>query len=273
MGWTAGASGTLNFPSVTEQDSLNIAFIGGTDSSGGAGIAADRQTVLRLGHFPVPIISAITLQNGKRNIRSFDLPEEALRRQLYELTKIPIHGLKIGMLPDAKAVKIVAELIRQLRFHPVVLDPVLLSSSGHFLIDKEGWDTIRHILLPLVDLVTPNLEEAKRMPEYTSTDSNMCLAPEKLANNWLKLGVKSVLIKGGHAQGKYSTDFLFKTDQTPVAYRWKRINGGTQIRGTGCRLASAITCHWAQSADLEQSINNAGVYLQAYIHAEVGLSA
>jgi len=256
---------------VTNQHSLNIAFIGGTDSSGGAGIAADKQTVLRLGHFPIPIVSAITLQNRITGLRSFALPEEGLRSQFSELTQIPIHGLKIGMLPDVKAVKIVADLIQQNRYFPVVLDPVLLSSSGHSLIDSEGWNAIRQILLPLVDLATPNLNEAQKMCDHSSKS----IGPDadKLGKEWLKLGVQSVLIKGGHATGEYSTDFLFRKDQPPVAYPWKRLGGGTQVRGTGCRLATGIACHWAQSGDLEKSITKAGKYLQGYIKAELALSS
>ncbi len=256
---------------MTNQDSLNIAFIGGTDSSGGAGVAADKQTVLRLGHFPIPIVSAITLQNGKTCLRSFALPEEGLRSQFPELTQVPIHGLKIGMLPDAKAVKIVAELIQQHQFYPIVLDPVLLSSSGHSLIDEEGWDAIRHGLLPLVDLATPNLVEAQKMCAHSSKPTEP--DAEKLGEEWLQLGVESVLIKGGHAAGEYSTDFLFRKDQPPVAYPWKRQRWGTEVRGTGCRLATGIACHWAQSGDLEQSIKEAGKYLQEYIQAELALSS
>jgi len=256
---------------VTNQDSLKIAFIGGTDSSGGAGIAADKQTVLRLGHFPIPIVSAITLQNGKTGLRSFALPEEGLRSQFSELAQMPIHGLKIGMLPDAKTVKIVAELIQKNRYSPVVLDPVLLSSSGHSLIDEEGWNAIRHALLPLVDLATPNLEEAQKMCAHSSKPTEP--DSEKLGREWLKLGVQSVLIKGGHATGEYSTDFLFRKNQPSVAYPWKRLSGGTQVRGTGCRLATGIACHWAQSGDLEKSITKAGKYLQGYIKAELALSS
>jgi len=271
MAWTVGVSDTPSSPCVTRQDSLNIAFIGGTDSSGGAGIAADQQTVLRLGHFPIPVISAITLQNGKQGIRSFALPEEGLRSQFSELTKVPIHGLKIGMLPDAKAVKVVTELIHQHRFPLVILDPVLLSSSGHFLIDEEGWDAVRHILLPLVDLATPNLEEAQRMCDHTSNNTEP--DPEKLGKTWLQLGVKSVLIKGGHGQGEHCTDFLFRNDQPTLTYPWKRLIGGTQVRGTGCRLATGIACHWAQSGELEQAVKEAGKYLQGYIQAELALSS
>jgi len=256
---------------VTNQHSLNIAFIGGTDSSGGAGIAADKQTVLRLGHFPIPIVSAITLQNRKTGLRSFALPEEGLRSQFSELTQVPIHGLKIGMLPDVKAVKIVAELIQQNRYFPVVLDPVHFSSSGHSLIDSEGWNAIRHILLPLVDLATPNLVEAQRMCAHSSINTEP--DAEKLGKDLLQLGVEAVLIKGGHAEGEYSTDFLFRKNQPPVAYPWKRLRGGTQVRGTGCRLATGIACHWSQSGDLEQSIKKAGRYLQGYIQAELALSS
>ena len=200
------------------------------------------------------LVSAITLQNTNKGIRIFEVPTEGLNSQFSDLVREPVHGLKIGMLPNANAVEMVSKLLQRQKFFPVVLDPLFKSSSEHPLIDQGGWNAIKHTLLPQVDLVTPNLLEAKQMlcMEHDNPE------PSRLAEGWIGLGTNALLIKGGHGKGEYSVDFLYNMKGLSTQFKWKRVEGGTNIRGTGCRLSTAITCHWAMTGNLEQSIRRGG---------------
>ncbi len=265
MEWMDGVE---NFPTLYLVDNLKnllIAAIGGSDSSGGAGISVDESVILGHGCIPKCTISAITAQFNPGRIRITEIPGPGLRSQLESLLDHDLHAIKIGMLPNEESIDLAVDFVIRSSCPIVIVDPVRKTSSGHSLISNQGWDTLRTRLLPLADLITPNLEEAKFLVDCKSSKENV----HKLGNACLELGARSVLIKGGHACGEESNDLLFQTQHHPISYRWPRVEGGTSVRGTGCRLAASIACHWATSNDLPSSIEKAGNYVQEYISGQV----
>lgn len=239
-----------------------VALIGGTDSSGSSGLDADFETARRLGCHPLGVITAITSQPQDLPIHILSLPAEALNRQLNDLLDQNLQSVKIGMLPDEESVETVIGFLQHCSCKKVILDPVMKTSSGQTLISPKGLLAMKDRMLHLVSLLTPNLEEARILAgaeNGVATDRNW------LADQCLLLGSQAVLIKGGHGDESDSIDLLVERERERVFLRWPRIQGGTQVRGTGCRLASAIACHWSEQTTLDSAVKRAGQYLQQYL--------
>ena len=241
---------------------INIAIIGGTDSSGGAGLGADQKTILDHNCSPYSVISAITFQNSSK-VRIHPLPRLGLKSQLDSLSELTLDAIKIGMLADESSVLEVLEFIKKFPDSKVILDPVRFSSSGFELMTTKAWIALKERLLPLLDLITPNMEEAKLL---VGAGINERISSLDLAKKCLALGAQAVLLKGGHVDDpKICTDILAQQKEGPELFKYPRIDGGTEVRGTGCRLASAIACHWAKKGELLPAVKGAGEYLQNYI--------
>jgi hydroxymethylpyrimidine/phosphomethylpyrimidine kinase len=247
---------------VDKSTSKNIGIIGGTDSSMGSGLSADEETIYELGDNPLTVISAITQQYNSSKIRIHAVPALGLESQLDGLLQEELDAIKIGMLPDESSVRKVGEFLNKSSCKKVILDPVKMTSNGHSLITDEGWECLIKDLIPRVNLVTPNIQEACKLLNINNSEK---ISPISLANECSKLGARSILLKGGHAGGEQSTDLLVEGTSPVIEYKWERITGGTEVRGTGCRLASAISCNWAKTNHLPISIKKAGKYLQNYI--------
>ena len=242
--------------------SKKIGIIGGTDSSGGSGLFADKETIYELGDRPFAVISAITQQCNSSKIRIHAVPALGLESQLDGLLQEELDAIKIGMLPDESSVRKVGEFLNKSSCKKVILDPVQMTSNGHSLISAKGWECLIQDLIPRVNLVTPNLQDARKL--LTINDSEK-ISPTSLIKECSKLGAQSILLKGGHGGGEESTDLLLEGKNPVIEYKWERITGGTEVRGTGCRLASAISCNWAKTKELPISVKEAGKYLQNYI--------
>ena len=241
---------------------INIAIIGGTDSSGGAGLGADQKTILDHNCIPHSSISAITFQNSSK-VRIHPLPRLGLKSQLDSISEHTLDAIKIGMLPDESSVLEVLEFIKKFPDSKVILDPVRFSSSGFELMTTQSWTALKERLLLNLDLITPNVEEAKLL---VGADINESISSLDLAKKCLSLGAHAVLLKGGHDDDpKTCTDILAQQKEEPEVLKYPRIDGGTEVRGTGCRLASAIACHWAKTRELLPAVEGAGQYLQNYI--------
>lgn len=241
---------------------INIAIIGGTDSSGGAGLGADQKTILDHNCIPHSAISAITLQNSS-NVRIHPLPRLGLKSQLDSLTELSLDAIKIGMLPNESSVHEVLDFIKKIPDSKVILDPVRFSSSGFELITPNGWTALKERILPHLDLITPNIDEAKLL---VGINKNEGIPFIDLAEKCLELSAHSVLLKGGHDDDpEICTDILVQKGKKPVLFKNPRIHGGTKVRGTGCRLASAIACHWTKTEELSSAFIGARKYLQDYI--------
>jgi hydroxymethylpyrimidine kinase/phosphomethylpyrimidine kinase len=224
--------------------------IAGSDSGAGAGIQADLKTFHQFGVFGTTVIVALTAQNT-RGVRAAEtVPEAMVAAQLAALAEdLPPAALKTGMLAEVSIVRLVGKTIREQGWSPLVVDPVMVSTSGHRLLSPEAEDVIRESLLPLAALVTPNLDEAAILTGRAVHDeASMQRAGETL----LDFGAKAALVKGGHLAGKGITDLLV-TAGGVRAFHHDRIET-TSSHGTGCTLSAAVTAGLALGRDLEEAV-------------------
>lgn len=238
-----------------------ILVVAGTDSSGGAGLSRDIAMAESLHCSVSPVVTSVTVQTNKALLASHAIPPKIIAAQIKAAFdpagQIP-KAIKIGMIGTPEAAE---SLARSLPTGvPIVLDPVLKSSSGGALMSLETLAP----LLPMVTLLTPNLEESARL-------SGICYSPEDppdfaeielQAQRILDRGVAAVLIKGGHGLGACSTDHLF-TAHTHLAFSASRL--AISKRGTGCSLATALACALAQGKSLEEACSRAKSQLTRWI--------
>ncbi|MEO6030941.1 MAG: bifunctional hydroxymethylpyrimidine kinase/phosphomethylpyrimidine kinase [Burkholderiaceae bacterium] len=244
-----------------------ILSIAGSDSGGGAGIQADLKTAAALGCYGMTAITAITAQNtqGVRAIHA--LPAELLAQQIDAVVEdIGVDAVKIGMLHDPAVVHVVAAAIRRHGFEHVVLDPVMVATSGDRLIAEETAAVLVRELFPLASLVTPNLDEAAWLLGRRIDGAAQL---EAAARGLQALGARAVLLKGGHLPGARLTDVLVLADAPPgSALHWhsERV-ASRNTHGTGCTLSTAIACHLALGEPLAEAVRQARDYvLQALVH-------
>ena len=225
-----------------------VIVIGGTDSSGGAGLSRDIATLASLGVKALPVVSAVTAQTDQHVEHIQHLSVDLIEAQLACAFKSDeIGAIKIGMLGTAQIVTLIADMLSEFAHAPIVLDPVLISSSGTRLLDVEAEDVLRHRLMPLCEVVTPNLLEAAMLTGVPVGDCATTL--EKQAFHFRAMGVPNVLIKGGHSTGEVVVDALFDALGDKVEFSQIRQLGS--MRGTGCMLGSAIAGQMAQGASLK----------------------
>jgi hydroxymethylpyrimidine/phosphomethylpyrimidine kinase len=241
--------------------------IAGSDSGGGAGIQADLKTFHQFGVFGTSVIVALTAQNTK-GVRAVDIVSEAMvAAQLAALAEdLPPAALKTGMLADAAHVRLVARTIREYRWSPLVLDPVMVASSGDRLLTTEAEDVVRETLVPLAALVTPNLDEAAILTGRAVHD---VATMERAGESLLRLGAGAALVKGGHLASDELTDVLV----TPTGVRhFRRARLKTSsTHGTGCTLSAAVTAGLALGRELETAVSDALEYVHRAIAAAPGL--
>ncbi|MDP4300390.1 bifunctional hydroxymethylpyrimidine kinase/phosphomethylpyrimidine kinase [Leptothrix discophora] len=237
-----------------------VLSIAGSDSGGGAGIQADLKTMAALGCYGMTAITAITAQNtvGVRAIHA--LPPDVLAAQIDAVVEdIGVDAVKIGMLHDPAVVQVVADAIRRHGLGRVVLDPVMVATSGDRLIAEATVAVLVRELFPLVSVITPNLDEAELLLGRRIDGLD---ALEDAARALLALGAPAVLLKGGHLPGDVVEDLLLTgpADRTPLRLRSPRI-ASRNVHGTGCTLSSAIACHLALGLDLPQAVQSARAYI------------
>lgn len=235
-----------------------VLSIAGSDSGGGAGIQADLKTFSALGCYGMTAITAITAQNtlGVRGIHG--IPADMLKAQIDAVVQdIGVDAVKIGMLHAPDVVQVVAQAIREYGIGHVVLDPVMVATSGDKLIHDETVDVLVRELFPLASVITPNLDEAGWLIGRKIVNvSEMEPAVQAL----LKMGAQRVLLKGGHLPGDWVVDLLAGKDGLRKELGSQRIqthNG----HGTGCTLSSAIAAHLALGFDLEAAVESARTYI------------
>ena len=237
-----------------------VLSIAGSDSGGGAGIQADLKTFAALGCFGMTAITALTAQNtlGVRSIHA--VPLDILRDQIDAVVEdIGVDAVKIGMLHSAATVREVAGALQRHALRTVVLDPVMIATSGAVLIDEQAVDVLVRELFPLVSVITPNLDEAALLvKEPLQTEADM----EKAARRLLEMGAPAVLLKGGHLAGDTVSDLLLTRDAPPLWLRGRRI-ATPNTHGTGCTLSSAIASHLALGTDLEQAVRQSRDFVRS----------
>ncbi len=237
----------------------NVLTIAGSDSSGGAGIQADLKTFAALRIYGASAITAVTVQNTQGVRAVHHVPPDIIAGQIAAVfDDLEIAAVKIGMIGDAGAIEAVAASL-ELRdsLPPVVLDPVMVSASGDALLAEGADEALKRRLLPMADLLTPNLPEAARLlgAERADDEAQMRDQAERLAG----MGPKAVLVKGGHGTGDEALDILFDGEQF-ARYTALRI-ATKNVHGTGCTLSSAIAAHIAHGRPMAEAVRQAKTYL------------
>jgi hydroxymethylpyrimidine/phosphomethylpyrimidine kinase len=220
-----------------------VLVIGGSDSSGGAGISRDLEALHDMNVRGVAVVTAVTAQTNT-SVRSINLvPQGTIRDQIETaLSSNRIHAIKIGMLGTRRAVEAVAFSLPVRSEVPIVLDPVLAASSGRALADDDARVALVELLFPRATLITPNaVEAAALLGEAAVTDA---VTLESYALRLIDDGPRSVMLKGGHAEGEDCVDILVSADREVARLSGPRLRG--TLRGTGCALASAIAAGLAR---------------------------
>ncbi len=234
-----------------------ILIIAGSDSGGGAGIQGDIKTVTCLGGYAATAITALTAQNTLGVFAIHDVPEDFIAQQIkLVLDDIGADALKTGMLNKESVIDVVADTISAYPDIPLVLDPVMFAKGGAALLQTSALTALKEKLIPLATIITPNIPEAEYLAEMNiNTVADMHIAAQKI----FALGCKSVLLKGGHLEGKIVTDLLL-TENSETIFEQPRINS-KNTHGTGCALASAIATGIAQKLPLEEAVSRARSYV------------
>ena len=245
-----------------------VLVVGGSDSSGGAGIQADLKTITALGGYAASAITALTAQNTVEVSEVMGVPARMVSAQIRSVvTDIGVDVIKTGMLHSASIVATVGESCRSLVPRvQLIVDPVIVSSTGHELLSAEGRETLVEQLLPRASLVTPNVPEAELL---TGVQIREVGDLGKAADVFLALGAGAVLMKGGHLEGDRILDLLRTADGTEVAFESERIDTRS-THGTGCTLASAIAAGVAEGLTLRDSIQQARDFVHEAIRTAPG---
>ena len=243
-----------------------VLSIAGSDSSGGAGIQADLKTFSALGVYGTTAITAITAQNTLGVHAQHPIPAEMVYNQIVAvLDDLHPSFVKIGMLSNPEIVMAVADALSKYPLS-IVLDPVMVSSSGHRLLSVEAQEVIKQKLLPMATLITPNLPE---MEALTGFPLSTYKEKEKAARGLMNSGAKAILLKGGHEEGEVKTDILFSNSATGIQSTLftSETVATRNIHGTGCTLSSAITAFLARGLALEEAIVEAKKYISNAIQS------
>jgi hydroxymethylpyrimidine/phosphomethylpyrimidine kinase len=238
--------------------------IAGSDSSGGAGIQADLKTFAALGVYGASVIAALTAQNTKGVTGIHDVPADFIKAQIDAVfSDLDVTAVKIGMLSRAVAIEAVAQGLSQHGAKNIVLDPVMIATSGDRLLADNAVAALRNELIPMALVVTPNLPEAAALTGASIARNEREM--EIQAREILALGACNVLIKGGHGNGAESVDLLVGEGDV-IRLSARRI-ATRNTHGTGCTLSSAIAARLAQGLDLAAAAHDAKAYVTAAIAA------
>ena len=244
-----------------------VLTIAGSDSGGGAGIQADIKAISATGSYACSVITALTAQNTQGVSGIYPISSEFVEQQLDAVfSDLNVIAVKIGMLSDSDVIHSVAKKIKQYKPQYLVVDPVMVATSGDLLLQASAIESLKSELLPLADVITPNLPEAAALigTKVPQNEDEMV----DMINELRQLGAKSVLLKGGHLEDdSNSTDLLICTD-TVERLSTARIET-RNTHGTGCTLSSAIASYLAQGHELQAAVTLGKHYItQAIIHAD-----
>jgi hydroxymethylpyrimidine/phosphomethylpyrimidine kinase len=238
--------------------------IAGSDSSGGAGIQADLKTFAALGVYGASVITALTAQNTHGVSGIHQVPADFVTGQIDAVfSDLAVGAVKIGMVAELSVIGAIAAGLAKWQPKYIVLDPVMVATSGDRLLKADAVDALRSKLIPQASLITPNLPEAAALlgEQVATTESAVADQGRRL----LALGPRAALIKGGHGKGAESTDYLV-TSAGSIALSAPRL-ATKNTHGTGCSLSSAIAAGLAKGEDLESAVRNAKAWISAAIAA------
>lgn len=248
-----------------------VLSIAGSDSSGGAGIQADLKTCSALGVYGATAITAITAQNTEGVDAQLAIVPELVYRQIQVvMDDISPSVIKIGMLANADIANAVADALSP-RSLPIILDPVMVSSSGHRLLSEDAQRVVKERLIPIATLLTPNIPEMEALCEMPL----VTMAQKEAAARYLiELGARAILLKGGHAEGDTKIDILYQNGPdgiTSTCYTSPTICT-RNIHGTGCTLSAAIAAFMARGCDMQTAVGQAKEYITKAIRAGADVS-
>ena len=244
--------------------------IAGSDSSGGAGIQADIKTMMANGVYAMSAITALTAQNTTGVTAIMEASPEFLKEQLDNVfTDIRPDAVKIGMVASSGLIETIAERLQHYHAENVVVDPVMVATSGARLISEEAIETLTARLLPLASVVTPNIPEAEVLcgmdAGTISTEDDMIRAARHISQTY----DCAVLLKGGHSVND-ANDLLYRPDGEYKWFRGKRIDN-PNTHGTGCTLSSAIASNLAKGYDMDTAVELAKEYISGALAAMLDL--
>lgn len=249
---------------------MNTALtIAGSDSSGGAGIQADIKTMTCNGIFAMSAITALTAQNTTGVSAIMEVKPEFLKEQIKAVvTDIFPDAVKTGMVSSSALIKVISDSIKEYGLKNIVVDPVMVATSGAKLITDEAIETLKKELLPLATVITPNIPEAEVLfASKIQNEADMEKAAKEISS---KFGC-AVLLKGGHSLND-ANDYLFdaKSGQDGIWFYGKKINN-PNTHGTGCTLSSAIAANLAKGKSLSEAVKNAKDYISGALEAMLDL--
>ena len=243
-----------------------VLTIAGSDSSGGAGIQADLKTMTMNGVFGMSAVTALTAQNTCGVSSILTVSPEVLGQELDAVfSDIRPDAVKIGMVSDGTLIRVIADRLTHYEAEHIVLDPVMVATSGAKLMEEKAVETLTHLLIPLAEVITPNIPEAEVLSGLTiRTEADMRAAAASIAETF---GC-SVLLKGGHSHND-ANDLLYERG-TAAWFRGRRIDTHN-THGTGCTLSSAIAANLAKGFDLHESVCRAKEYVSGALAAMLDL--
>lgn len=244
-----------------------VLTIAGSDSGGGAGIQADIKAISATGSFACTAITAITAQNTQCVSAIFPVPLEHVENQLDAVfSDLNVVAVKVGMLADSDIINTVVKKLKQYRPQFLVVDPVMVTTSGDLLLARSAIETLKKELLPMADLITPNLPEAAALIDTAIPTNEQEM--KSMIDGLRNIGARSVLLKGGYLQQDENSNDLFILNNSVEQLTARRI-ATNNTHGTGCTLSSAIASYLAQGNELSIAVQLGKAYItQALIHAD-----
>lgn len=243
-----------------------VLTIAGSDCSGGAGIQADIKTITAHKMYAMSAITALTAQNTTGVYDVMEASPEFVGEQLDCIFKdIRPDAVKIGMVSNSKIIEVIVEKLKEYEATNIVVDPVMVSTSGSKLLSEEAMETLIDKLLPLGTVITPNIPEAEQLCDFKIKNQEDMV---RAANCISKMLGGAILIKGGHLTE--TADDLLYVDNKEYWYKIKRVDN-ENTHGTGCTLSSAIACNLAAGYDLNDSIRNAKEYITGALKTNLNL--
>jgi hydroxymethylpyrimidine/phosphomethylpyrimidine kinase len=232
----------------------NVLSFAANDPSGGAGIQADLLAIASMGCHPLPVITAITVQDTTGVEEVFPLEAEWIENQARAILEdMPVHAFKLGLLGSVEIIAAIAEIVSDYPEIPLIMDPVLTSGRGDELASEDMIDAMCGLLLPQVTLLTPNSLEARRLAAFDDENHGLDTFPlEECAHRLLDMGCEYVLITGTHENTTDVANALFSVDGRVRSDEWKRLPGS--YHGSGCTLASAIAASMANGLTVNESV-------------------
>jgi hydroxymethylpyrimidine/phosphomethylpyrimidine kinase len=247
-------------------DMRTVLSIAGSDCSGGAGIQADIKTITVHKLYAMSAITALTAQNTTGVYDIMDVTPQFLKKQLDCIfSDIYPDAVKTGMVSNGLLIEVIAEKLKEVDAKNIVVDPVMVSTSGSRLLANDAIQSLINKLIPLAAVITPNIAETEVLSGIKiANEEDMVMAAAKIAQNY----EGAILIKGGH-QNDTANDLLY--DNGKVSWFYSDKIGNPNTHGTGCTLSSAIACNLAEGNSLKESIKKAKAYISGAISANLNL--